>query len=100
MGGMVVTAGALNVEMACALMVQRAQQEGRVPIAWMWGSDVREGFSRWMDAMMSQGHIKADDSYQQPDDGRIAEWCGLPAYPMMADGVALRTVAEQESGFD
>ncbi len=92
-------------------MHDTALREGRVPVALLWGPDVRDAWSRWLDSEESKSVLCA----QVPDfpgfnDHRLLEFCGLPVYPMSAEGVALRTVAEQcmwgetapqvESGFD
>jgi hypothetical protein len=76
-------------------LVDLARREGRVPVAWQWGPDVRAAWSRWLDSNATKLIMIVDDTFSLPDDGRICDYCGLPVFPMVAEGVALRTVARQ-----
>lgn len=89
---MTLTTETLNLEMACSELADRAKREGRAPVRWLWGPDARESFSRFLDAMAP---MLIHGPQNLPNDGRICDFAGLPAYPMECDGAAVRTVAEQ-----
>lgn len=90
----------LQMFRAVSLLTETAGKAGRVPLAWFWGEDVREAYSHWLDSMEPHLVIDCDPSLMPPDDGRICTYNGLPAYPMQALGIALKTQAEPDSGFD
>lgn len=85
-----------HVDEACAHLREFAQKVGRVPLCWLWGPDVREAWSEWLDSAEASAMLVNDPWNELPDDGRICDWGGLPAYPMVCEGVALRTAAELE----
>lgn len=97
---MIQTSQDLHVDEASLMMLDKAKREGLMPRAWMWGPDVRAAHSAFMDSDEAKAIMVYHPSLKMPDDGRICEYAGLPAYPMVAEGIALRTVVEQESGFD
>lgn len=90
----------LQVDRATRLLLDVAAVNGRVPVAWMWGEDIRAAHSKWLDYMEKHSLLVIDSEYKAPEDGRICTWLGIPAYPMVAEGIALRTVADVTSGFD
>lgn len=83
---------------ACHKMADLARLAGRVPVAWFFGPDVREAWSKHLDDHKLAHEVCSlfeSTPFTPVDDGRICNFAGLPAYPMICEGVALRTVAEQ-----
>lgn len=85
----------LWLDRAARLSLEKAAREGMVPVRWWWGPDTRAAHSAWLDSEEAKMLLIVDDSLALPDDGRICEYLGLPAFPMVAEGIALVTVKEQ-----
>jgi hypothetical protein len=87
------TAESLDLEHVCIGLVGVAIQARRVPVCWMLGP--------------GSDKLIWDEKYPMPSTlhdaimkGTLPPFMGLPCLRMQAQGIALRTVAEQESGFD
>lgn len=77
----------------CLAIVARAQVAGMVPVEWRWGPNVCAEFKALLDK-----HPTVSGSYAQDwatQTKQIAEYFGLPVFPMVAQGIALRTVPPQ-----
>lgn len=92
-----------DLEKTMGNLLNRCAIAGTVPVAWMWGPALRADFSEWLDTdgQKWDGRSFMETHAPLADDGSICIMCGLPVFPMVAEGMALRTVAKQiETGFD